>query len=126
MLRGLCHLTGTNEFLAQINNEGKVRRSTKSDVVGRAKVMVWEDIDKARAEIAEKKRVKETKRVKREKNKAEQEAKKAEKDNTKAAGKSTRVRKRKACLVASDAPEPSAKSPLMSEVLNPVVLQMDG
>ncbi|OCK75827.1 hypothetical protein K432DRAFT_408679 [Lepidopterella palustris CBS 459.81] len=37
-------LQGQNEFLAQINNEGKVRRSTKSDVVGRAKVMVWEDI----------------------------------------------------------------------------------
>ena len=119
-------LQGQNEFLAEINNEGKVRRSTKSDVVGRAKVMVWEDIDKARIELAAKKEANEIKKAEREAKKAqkeaekaEQDAEKAEKKTTKAVGKSTGGRKRKACPAAGDVLELSAKSPRLSEVLEP-------
>ncbi|KAJ5052501.1 hypothetical protein PSV09DRAFT_2353486 [Bipolaris maydis] len=38
-----------NRLLYAINNEAKVRRSTRSLVIGKAKVMKWEDLDKARA-----------------------------------------------------------------------------
>jgi hypothetical protein len=37
-----------NRLLYRINNEAKVRRSTRSLVIGTAKVMEWEDLDKAR------------------------------------------------------------------------------
>ena len=43
-----------NQFLAQINNEAKTRRSTKSEVLGTARVMSYEDLDKARAARAAK------------------------------------------------------------------------
>ena len=88
--------------------------------------MVWEDIDKARTELATKKEVKEIKKAEREAKKAqkeaekaEQEAKKAEKKTTKAVGKSAGGRKRKACPAVGDVLEPSAKSPRWSEVLEP-------
>lgn len=126
-------LQGQNEFSAQINNEGKKRRSTKSNKVGRAKVMAWEDIAKATTELAAKKKAKENKKVERKKKKAqtearkaEQEAKKAEKKARKGAGKSTRGRKRKACpAAAEEASEPSAKSPRMGEMSDSVFPQMD-
>jgi hypothetical protein len=38
-----------NRLLYTINNEAKVRRSTRSLVIGKAKVVKWEDLDKARA-----------------------------------------------------------------------------
>ncbi|KAF4612600.1 hypothetical protein G7Y89_g15579 [Cudoniella acicularis] len=41
-------------FLSSINNEAKVRRSTKSVVLGKAKVMSYEDIEEARAKRAAK------------------------------------------------------------------------
>jgi hypothetical protein len=37
------------QFLTTINNEAKVRRSTKSLVLGKAKVMSYEDLEEARA-----------------------------------------------------------------------------
>lgn len=37
------------QFLTTINNEAKVRRSTKSLVLGKAKVMSFEDLEEARA-----------------------------------------------------------------------------
>ena len=43
-----------NRFLAQMNNEAKVRRSTKSEILGTARVMGYEDLEKARAERAAK------------------------------------------------------------------------
>jgi hypothetical protein len=43
-------------FLHKINNEAKHRRSTKSEVVGDAKVMSYKDIVEARVKIAEKKK----------------------------------------------------------------------
>ena len=40
-----------------MNNEAKVRRSTKSVIVGKAKVMSYEDIEEARAKRAAKEEV---------------------------------------------------------------------
>lgn len=45
-------LQDQNRFLFKMNNEAKIRRSTKSVVVGRAKVMSYEDIEEARAKRA--------------------------------------------------------------------------
>lgn len=39
-----------NHLLYDINNEAKVRRSTRSLVIGKAKVMKWEDLERVRAE----------------------------------------------------------------------------
>lgn len=39
-------------FLSEINNEAKVRRATKSKVIGTARVMSFEDLESARAERA--------------------------------------------------------------------------
>jgi hypothetical protein len=47
-------LKDRNQFLLEINREAKVRRSTKSLVLGKAKVMSFEDLKKARAKRAEK------------------------------------------------------------------------
>jgi hypothetical protein len=40
--------------LYNINNEAKIRRLTRSLVVGKAKVMEWEDMERVRAERAAK------------------------------------------------------------------------
>ena len=47
-------LADENRLLFKQNNEAKVRRSTKSTVVGKAKVMSYEDIEDARAKRAAK------------------------------------------------------------------------
>jgi hypothetical protein len=47
-------LKDRNQFLLQINREAKVRRSTKSIVLGKAKVMSFEDLEEARAKRAAK------------------------------------------------------------------------
>jgi hypothetical protein len=62
-----------------MNNEAKVRRSTKSVVLGKAKVMSYEDIEEARI-------------------------KRAAKDATN--GKGKRCRKRKSIELEADKPEP--------------------
>ena len=50
--RGLLH--DQNQFLTRMNNEAKIRRSTNSVVLGKAKVMSYEDIEEARAKRAAK------------------------------------------------------------------------
>jgi hypothetical protein len=93
------------EFLNTINNETKVRRSTKSLVLGKAKVMSYKDLKEAQAKRAEKEAAKEAK------------------------GKGKRGRKRKSDALRADAPEPNAKVARMSEVPVPVrasVVQMSG
>lgn len=47
-------LKDRNQFLLQINREAKTRRSTKSVVLGKAKVMSFEDLEEARAKRAAK------------------------------------------------------------------------
>ncbi|KAK3174414.1 hypothetical protein OEA41_001660 [Lepraria neglecta] len=73
------------QFLNTINNEAKVRRSTKSLVLGKAKVMSYEDLEEARAKRADKEAAKEAK------------------------GKGKRGRKRKSAALEADTPEPNAK-----------------
>jgi hypothetical protein len=41
-----------NEFLQKSNSEARVRRSTRSKVIGTARVMSYEDLEKAREERA--------------------------------------------------------------------------
>ena len=81
------------QFLADINNEAKVRRATKSKIIGTARVMSYEDLEKARAERAAKDAKKE----------AANETKKA-KQTGEAVGKGKRVRKGKS-NGQTDAPE---------------------
>jgi len=77
------------QFLDTINNEARVRRSTKSLVLGKAKVMSYEDLEEARAKRAEKEAAKEAK------------------------GKGKRGRKRKRATLNADAsgPETDASEP---------------
>jgi hypothetical protein len=105
--------------LAKINNEGKVRRSTKSEILGKAKVMSYEDLEKARAERAAKEAAKEVKRAQKEAKEAAKEAKifasatlEAE-ENT--AGRKKRGWKRKTTTSRADAPKPKAKVARISE-----------
>ena len=74
-------LVDENKLLFKQNNEAKVRRSTKSTVVGKAKVMRYEDIEVARA-------------------------KRAEKEEAKAKGKGRRGRKRKSTGQEADTEDP--------------------
>jgi hypothetical protein len=41
------------QFLMQINNEAKTRRSTKAEILGKAKVMGFDELEEARAKRAE-------------------------------------------------------------------------
>ena len=83
-------LQDQNRFLTRMNNEAKVRRSTKSVVLGKAKVMSYEDIEEARAKRAAKAQA--------------------------AAGKGKRGRKRKSPAEEAGAPESAkAKVARMSE-----------
>jgi hypothetical protein len=100
-----------NRFLAEINNEAKVRRSTKSEILGTARVMSYEDLEKARAERAAKEAAKEAKKAEKKANKAAKEAKKVASATPEAeeatAAKGKRGRKRKSPIEA-DAPEVDA------------------
>ena len=80
------------QFLAEINNESKVRRATKSKVIGTARVMRYEHLEKARQEGAEKEATKESKKV-------------VKKANT---GRAKRGQKRKSSIEA-DTSEPKAR-----------------
>lgn len=84
------------QFLRKVNNEGKVRRATKSLVIGKAKVMSYEDLEEARAQRA----VKEAANVK---------------------GKGTRGRKRKSPATIDDESGPIAKAARASQVPMPMV-----
>jgi hypothetical protein len=102
-------------FLTTINNEAKVRRSTKSLVLGKAKVMSYEDLVQARA----KRVVKEATRAangkgkrgrKRKSSTLEAEEDTAEEDS---AGSAKRGRKHKSA--ALDAPAPANKKARISK-----------
>jgi hypothetical protein len=80
--RALLH--NQKQMLTGINNEAKVRRSTRSLVLGQAKVMSFEDIEVARAA-------------------------RAAKDAIKSKGK--RGRKRKSAALEADKPEPDEPEP---------------
>jgi hypothetical protein len=102
------------KFLTTINNEAKVRRSTKSLVLGKAKVMSYEDLEEARAKRVVKDAVKEAKG----KGKRGRKRKRATPEVEEAtAGKVKRVRKRKSAVLEAEVeaeaeepePEPNPK-----------------
>jgi hypothetical protein len=76
-------LNDQNQLLTRMNNEAKVRRSIKSVVLGKAKVMSFEDIEVARATRAVKEVIK---------------------------GKGKRGRKRKSAALEADEPEAEAEA----------------
>lgn len=101
-------LKDQNRFLDDINNEAKVRRSTKSKIIGTARVMSYEDLEKARVERAAKE--------------AEKEAKKTKKDvyatptaEKAIAGKGKRDRKRMS-RIEVDAPKSKGKMAQTSQI----------
>ena len=100
------------QFLTTTNNEAKVRRSTKSLVLGKAKVMSYEDLEEARAKRVVKDAAKEAKgkgKHGRKCKRATPEAEEATVDKVK------RGRKRKSTVLEAEAaaeepdPEPNAK-----------------
>ena len=97
-------LSEHNQFLAKINNEAKVRRATKSKVLGTARIMSYEDLENARAERAVKEAASEARKAKKAR-KAADATPETEKAN---AGKKTRGRKHKSSAEA-DTPQPEAK-----------------
>ncbi|OBS17012.1 hypothetical protein FPOA_12469 [Fusarium poae] len=70
-------LQSHNQFLVHVNNEAKVRRSTKSEVLGTARVMSYEDLVKARQDRARKEWMKDVKKVSRVAKRAAKESKKS-------------------------------------------------
>jgi hypothetical protein len=48
------------KFLLKVNNKAKPRRTTKSLVLGKAKVMKWEDLEAARTKRVEKEKARAT------------------------------------------------------------------
>ncbi|KAF2022505.1 hypothetical protein EK21DRAFT_83215, partial [Setomelanomma holmii] len=78
-------LQDQNQFLSEINKEAKVRRSTRSLILGKAKVMSYEDLKVAREKRAAKDKVKAGK------------------------GKGKGSRKRKCAAPEADMAEPNAK-----------------
>lgn len=82
-------------FLSEVNNEARVRRSTKPVVLGKAKVMSYGDLVEARV-------------------------KRAVKDAAKARGKGKCGRKRKSPASRADAPESNARMARMSEAAESV------
>jgi hypothetical protein len=102
------------QFLTTINNEAKVRRSTKSLVLGKAKVMSYEDLEEARA----KRLVKESTQAAKGKGKRGRKGKKSppapEEDTAETA---RRGRKRKSAEL--EAPEPTNTTARMSNAPKP-------
>jgi hypothetical protein len=50
----MCPSSGSKSILVQKNNEAKIRRSTTSVVLGKAKVISYEDLERARVKRAAK------------------------------------------------------------------------
>ncbi len=103
-------------FLRKINNEAKVRKATKLLVLGKAKVMSYEDLEEARVKRAAKDAAKakgKGKRGRKAKN-AVEEADEA------TAGEGDLFRKRKNPELEADLPVPKAKVARRSEAAEPV------
>ncbi|KAN0098223.1 hypothetical protein V8E51_013886 [Hyaloscypha variabilis] len=108
------------QFLTTINNEAKVRRSTKSLVLGKAKVISYEDLEEARAKRIVKDAAKEAKG----KGKHGRKCKRATLEVEEAtADKVKRGRKRKSTVLELEVeaeelePEPNAKMARTSKAL---------
>ena len=99
-------------FLIRMNDESKVRRSTTSVVLGKAKVMSYEDLEEARAKRAGEEAAKEANGKGNRGRKPKSAAPEVEEAS---ADKGKRGRKRKSAALEADAPEPKAKMARMSE-----------
>jgi hypothetical protein len=92
------------QFLTTINNEAKVRRSTKSLVLGKAKVMSYEDLEEVRAKRLEKEATRAAKGKGKRGRKRKSDTLEAEEDIAETARGG---RKRKSAM--QEPPEPSNK-----------------
>jgi hypothetical protein len=121
-------LRDQNQFLTSMNNEARVRQSTKSVVLGKAKVMSYEDIEEARAKRAAKDVIKgKGKRGRKRKSaaleadepetEAEPEVARTAKEVIKGRGK--RGRKRKSAALEADEPEPEPEPKLARTIEAP-------
>ena len=107
------------QLLTTINNEAKVRRSTKSLVLGKAKVMSYEDLEEARAKRVAKGAVKEAKEAKEANGKGQRGRKR--KSGTPEAEEITidkvkRGRKRKSAVLETEAEEPEPEPELYPKI----------
>jgi len=96
------------EFLTIINNEAKVRRSTKSLVLGKAKVMSYEDLEEARAKRAERNAAREANGKGKRGRKCKRTTPEAEEATV---DKVKRGRKRKSTVLDTEAEEPEEPEP---------------
>jgi hypothetical protein len=115
-----------NQFLINMNNETKVRRSTKSVVLGKAKVISFEDIEVARATRAAKevirgkgKRGRKRKSAALEADEPEPEPQVARAAKEAIDGRGKRGRKRKSAAQEADEPEPEPELARVIEAPNP-------
>ncbi|KAF1930993.1 uncharacterized protein M421DRAFT_57919 [Didymella exigua CBS 183.55] len=108
-------LRSRNQFLARINNEGKARRAADQKVIGTARVVTYEDLEKKRAERA----VMDAKAAEKMAKKAAKEASNVASAAPEAQGAATgmkkRGRKRESAASVTDAAAPKAKAPRPSE-----------
>jgi hypothetical protein len=102
------------QFLTTINNKAKVRRSTKSLVLEKAKVMSYKDLEQARAKRVVKDSAQAAKGKRKRGRKSKSSPPKPEKDTAKTA---RRGRKRKSAEL--EAPEPTNKVARMSNAPKP-------
>ena len=131
-------LRDQNQFLNSMNNEAKVRRSTRSVVLGKAKVMSFEDIEEARAKRAAKEVIKGKGQHGRKRKSAALEADVPESDSeldpepepevARAAkdvinGKGTRGRKRKKATPEAGEPEPEPEPEVARRIAAPEPLR---
>ncbi|KAH6692772.1 hypothetical protein BKA61DRAFT_532590 [Leptodontidium sp. MPI-SDFR-AT-0119] len=93
-------LNNRNQFLTEANNEAKLRRSTRSVVLGKAKVMSFEDIEEARAKRAAKDAIQSKGKRGRKRKNTEPEASEAELES-----EGTRIRRRRSTAVEAREPE---------------------
>jgi hypothetical protein len=103
------------QFLTTINNEAKVRRSTKSLVLGKAKVMSYEDLEEARAKRVVKDSAQAAKGKRKRGRKSKSSPPEPEEDT-----KETARRGRKRKSTAQDPPESSnrvARAPVTASVV---------
>ena len=99
-----------NEFLAKINNEAKVRRATKANIIGTARVMAYADLEKARTERAAKDAEKEAASKARKAKKAEKGLRATPTSKATTMARTKRGRKRKNDA-EDDMSEPAAMRP---------------
>ena len=121
-------LYNQKQMLTKMNNEAKVRRSTQSLILGKAKVMSFEDIEVARAARAAKEVIKGKGKRGRKRKSAALEADEPESElelevartaKEVINGRGKRGRKRKSAALEVDEPEPEPEVARMIEVPEP-------